>query len=163
MVQPPGKCFWSDAGDGLVGVSLITSGGRTATLADSGFDFQHAVSYWGSVVTVALKCTVGWARGMRQWVGRIAECPDRRQVSVFMVLLCNALSWCMMKVHWARGARRRPSDQANVMNTVSRPWSHAAVTSLGYAAVWRVHFAGRFWRVVISFFCTNNETWLIYV
>jgi len=31
---------------------------RTAMLTDSGFDFKHVVSYWWSLTTISLKCTV---------------------------------------------------------------------------------------------------------
>jgi len=53
MVQPPGDCFYSANGGRLLRCCFD----RTATLT-SGLDFQHDVSYWCSIVAIALKCTV---------------------------------------------------------------------------------------------------------
>ena len=43
-------------------ISLPRSGGRAATMT-SGLDYHHGVSYYCSIVSMAIKCTVFSSRG----------------------------------------------------------------------------------------------------
>jgi len=76
-------------------------------------------------------------------------------VWVFMVLLLYPVR--VMNARW--------STQTNGLNTTAhdvirfRPQTN----HMGDTAVRRGHFAGRCWRLVISFLSTYNETWLMHV
>jgi len=56
VVQPPKEGLRSGAGHGFL-AAFATFGGCMVTLT-SWFNFQHGVSYWSAIVTIAIKCTI---------------------------------------------------------------------------------------------------------